>query len=229
MSKAKFKNWTFIEHKKLIIAILLTIALSFLITNIYIKSLSKNMTTYIGAAVKKKNTLLLKEAFSINQNDSSSIENLIKVIKNSKEEIVEVDFDMSASTHLLSSITGYINDNLTEYNYLGYRLDLPVGLLSKNPIFANLGPKIPVKVELSDVALGNVRTTVKSFGINSALVEVYVDIYIRATVLYTFEVLTVDSEYSSLIASKIIAGNVPSFWGGTINSKSDTINLPLTE
>ena len=133
------------------------------------------------------------------------------------------------SSSLLSSITDYINATLNEYNYLGYRIDLPVGLLSKNPIFANIGPKIPVKVELSDVALGNVRTTVKSFGLNNALVEVYLDIFIRTSVLYPFEVLEVDSEFSSLVSSKIIQGTVPNFWGSSINSKSDTIDLPLNE
>lgn len=229
MNKFKMKNWQFEEKRRLLISILLTCFLSFMITNIYIKSLSKNMTTYIGASVKKKNILLLKEAFTETSSTFKNVDDLILVTQNSKEEIIQVDFDMQMSSNLLSSITDYINATLNEYNYLGYRIDLPVGLLSKNPIFANIGPKIPVKVELSDVALGNVRTTVKPFGINNALVEVYLDIFIRTSVLYPFEVLEVDSEFSSLVSSKIIQGTVPNFWGGSINSKSDTIDLPLNE
>ncbi len=229
MNKFKMKNWQFEEKRRLLISILLTCFLSFMITNIYIKNLSKNMTTYIGASVKKKNILLLKEAFTETSSTFKNVDDLILVTQNSKEEIIQVDFDMQMSSNLLSSITNYINATLNEYNYLGYRIDLPVGLLSKNPIFANIGPKIPVKVELSDVALGNVRTTVKPFGINNALVEVYLDIFIRTSVLYPFEVLEVDSEFSSLVSSKIIQGTVPNFWGGSINSKSDTIDLPLNE
>lgn len=229
MNKFKMKNWQFEEKRRLLISILLTCFLSFMITNIYIKNLSKNMTTYIGASVKKKNILLLKEAFTETSSTFKNVDDLILVTQNSKEEIIQVDFDMQMSSNLLSSITDYINATLNEYNYLGYRIDLPVGLLSKNPIFANIGPKIPVKVELSDVALGNVRTTVKPFGINNALVEVYLDIFIRTSVLYPFEVLEVDSEFSSLVSSKIIQGTVPNFWGGSINSKSDTIDLPLNE
>lgn len=229
MNKFKMKNWQFEEKRRLLISILLTCFLSFMITNIYIENLSKNMTTYIGASVKKKNILLLKEAFAETSSTFKNVDDLILVTQNSKEEIIQVDFDMQMSSSLLSSITDYINATLNEYNYLGYRIDLPVGLLSKNPIFANIGPKIPVKVELSDVALGNVRTTVKPFGINNALVEVYLDIFIRTSVLYPFEVLEVDSEFSSLVSSKIIQGTVPNFWGGSINSKSDTIDLPLNE
>ncbi len=229
MNKFKMKNWQFEEKRRLLISILLTCFLSFMITNIYIKNLSKNMTTYIGASVKKKNILLLKEAFTETSSTFKNVDDLILVTQNSKEEIIQVDFDMQMSSNLLSSITDYINATLNEYNYLGYRIDLPVGLLSKNPIFANIGPKIPVKVELSDVALGNVRTTVKPFGLNNALVEVYLDIFIRTSVLYPFEVLEVDSEFSSLVSSKIIQGTVPNFWGGSINSKSDTIDLPLNE
>lgn len=229
MKRIKLKNGDATLKKKLVFSITLSITFAILIANMFIHNLSSELPTYISNRVKKENLLLLKEAFSNSQNSQIPIDELITVITNSKDEITEVNFDMKLSTALLSQITNYLNESLIEYDYLGYRVDVPIGFLTNNPIFTNVGPRIPVKVELSDVALGNVRTSVKSFGINNALVEVYLDIFIRATIIYPFASITADSEYSSLVASKIIAGTVPNFFGGTINSKSDTINLPLDQ
>ena len=229
MKRIKLKNWNVALKKKIMCVIIFSIFFAFLLSFIFIKNLSSNLTTYIAHSVKKQNILLLKESFAHVNEVDIDIDKLIKVLKNSKDEISEVDFDIKKSSQLLSEITGYLNENLNDYNFLGYRLDIPIGLLSKNPILTNVGPKIPVKVEVSDVALGNVRTNVKSFGINNALIEVYLDIFIRTSILYPFEVFEIDSEYSSLIASKIIAGSVPSLFGGTVNSKSDMINIPISE
>lgn len=227
MRKIKFKNWNEKTKRRLTMTIILTVLLSFFVTYVFIKNLSSNLTTYIAKSVKKQNTIFLKDAFIKSSGEGIDIDQLIKVVKNSKEEITEVDFDMQNCTLLLSSITANLNEQLMSYNTLGYRLDIPVGLLSKNPVLANIGPKVPIKVELQDVALGNVRTTVKPFGINSAMIEVYLDVFIRTTVLYPFETIESDSEFSSLIASKVISGTVPNFFGGLMNSQSGTINASL--
>ncbi len=207
--------------------IIMTVIVTAIISLSMIKNLSKGLSDYIVGRVKKENTTILKEAFGAAGNTDVEVDELIRVIKNSKEEITEVEFDMKKSSELLSEVIFYLNESLSEYNYLGYRIDVPVGMFFQNPLFVNLGPRIPIKVELQDVALGNVRTAVKSFGINSALIEVYLDISIRALVLYPFAVFDTEQDYSSLVASKIISGTVPSLFGGAINSKSDEINLPL--
>lgn len=227
MNKIRFKNRAAIYKKRMTFSILLSVLLAFLLTTIFVKNLSSNLLDYAAKSVKKENLIILKNAFSEGLDSSIDIDDLIQVTKNSKEEITEVSFDMKKSSKLLSNVTSYMNEYLSDYNYLGYRIDIPVGIFIKNPLFVQIGPKIPVKVELSDIALGNVRTAVKPFGINSALIEVYLDIFVRTTILYPFETMEADSEFSSLVTSKIISGTVPNFFGGTIDSKSDTINVPL--
>lgn len=229
MKKVKLKNWNAHIKQKIIATFIISVFLTLVMIISLTKNISSNLTDYIIKVVKRENTLILKDSFSQTEKNGVDIDRLIKVVKNSKEEITEVDFDMVSSAKLLTGITSYINEHITEYNYLGYRVDVPVGFLTNSPIFVNLGPKIPIKVELSDIALGNVKTVVKPFGINSALIEVYLDIYLKTSILYPFQTLEENTEYSSLVASKIISGTVPSFFGGSINSKSDTINLPLNE
>ncbi len=229
MRKIKLKNVDVSIRHKLVITILFSAFCVLSMSRFLIRSISTNLIEYTSAKVKKENTLLLKEAFAQVEYKNLEIDDLINVIKNSKDEILEVDFHIDECARVLSEVTKYINESVNDYNYIGYRVDIPVGFASKTPLLINLGPKIPIKVEISDVALGNVRTVAKSFGINNALVEVYIDIYIKTSIIYPSQIIEVNTEYSSLVSSKIISGAVPNFYNGTFNSKSDAFNLPLNE
>ena len=212
MRKIKLKNVDVSIRHKLVITILFSAFCVLSMSRFLIRSISTNLIEYTSAKVKKENTLLLKEAFAQVEYKNLEIDDLINVIKNSKDEILEVDFHIDECARVLSEVTKYINESVNDYNYIGYRVDIPVGFASKTPLLINLGPKIPIKVEISDVALGNVRTVAKSFGINNALVEVYIDIYIKTSIIYPSQIIEVNTEYSSLVSSKIISGAVPNFY-----------------
>lgn len=229
MKKIKLKNYRIKSRNKVILFVLLSLFLTFYIATFIINTVSSNIYEYTKAKVRKENLTIIKEAFYNTDYSKLDVDNLIDVIKNSKEEILEVNFHLDECSKILMDITEYINKYVENYNFKGYRLDIPLGYNSVSPLLINIGPKIPIKVELSDVALGNVRTNAKSFGINNALIEVYLDIYIKTTIIYPSEVIYDNTNFSSLVSSKIISGNVPSFYNGTFTSKSDMINLPLTE
>lgn len=229
MKKIKFKNSKIKSRNKVITFIILSLILTFYIASFIINSVSSNIYEYSKAKVKKENLSIIKEAFYNTNYSKLDVDKLIDVIKNSKEEILEVNFHLDECSKILMAITEYINKHVENLNFKGYRLDIPLGYKSASPLLINISPKIPIKVEISDVALGNVRTNAKSFGINNALIEVYLDIYIKTTIIYPSEIIYDNTEFSSLVSSKIISGNVPSFYNGTFTSKSDMINLPLTE
>lgn len=229
MKTIKFKNVEVKKRNKIIITLVISCFLVLFFSHRIGLAISSRMSSYLVQKVQKQNLLFLKEAFSYLLKDEVEMDTLLMVIKNSKDEIVEINFDIKASTVLLSNITGYINNNIEGLNYHGYRLDVPLGMISRNPLFMNLGPTLPVKIELSDVALGNVKTKVREFGINSALIEVYLEVTINTSIIYPFEILEEPATYEALVSTKVIQGIVPSFYNGVINSKSDTINLPMTE
>lgn len=227
MKTIKFRNIEVKKRNKIILTVIISCFMVFFVENKIEFMILTKMQNYLLQRVKKENVLYLKEAFSYLLRDDVDIDKLLSVVKNSKDEIVQINFDIKESTTILSNITGYINAKLENQNYLGYRLDVPLGIVSNNPMFMNLGPKLPIKVELSDVALGNVRTKVRDFGINNALIEVYLEVTINTSIIYPFEILEESSNFEALISSTVIQGVVPSFYNGTINSKSDTINLPI--
>lgn len=227
MKNIKFKNTNLFNKYKLLFSIFLTIMLVLFFSHKINMMISTNVQDYLVAKVKKENLLLLKDAFSYLIKDEVNLDNLMTVIKNSKEEIIQIDFNVKECTVILSNITSYINSNLEDYNHIGYRLDVPITLINNTPLFRNIGPKIPIKIELGDIALGNVKTVVRQFGINNALLEVYLEVTINTQTLFPLEITENSTTYESLISSKMIAGVVPNFYNGQINSKSDIISLPL--
>lgn len=228
MKTVKFKNLKLRFRNKVILSVCLTALLVYFMFNKISNYITFNMKDYIVGRVKKENLILLKEAFEANATADIEPERLIKVIKNSKEEIVEVEFQLTECQRLLSNITEYINVDLESENFTGYRLDIPLGYISNNPLLMNLGPKLPIKIEIADVALGNVSTKVESFGINSALVKVFLEIYLKTSILYPFETIEETSTFYSLLSSKIISGTVPDFYNGSITTKSEEIKLPIS-
>lgn len=229
MRAAKFKTAKNNNQIKIVFSILLSVILTHIICGYFVVFAATTMESYLISRVKRENKLLLKDAFSYLVREDVSIDSLLKVNKNSRDEIVDVAFDIKGATKILSLITGYINSNLESENFFGYRLDVPIGIVSGNPILMNLGPRFPIKVEIEDVAVGNVRTKIREFGINNALLEIYLEVSIDFQTIYPFATIEDKSSYEALIASSVIEGAVPDIFSGAINSKSEAINLPLNQ
>ena len=138
MRKIKLKNVDVSIRHKLVITILFSAFCVLSMCRFLIRSISTNLIEYTSAKVKKENTLLLKEAFAQVEYKNLEIDDLINVIKNSKDEILEVDFHIDECARVLSEVTKYINESVNDYNYIGYRVDITVGFSSKTPLLKNL-------------------------------------------------------------------------------------------
>ncbi|HEY4602193.1 MAG TPA: sporulation protein YunB [Cerasibacillus sp.] len=93
-------------------------------------------------------------------------------------------------------------------------VEIPIGQATGNAILANLGPKIPVNLEL----IGSVRTDIQEereeFGINNVFVTLYVlvEADVQIIVPFTTEVTTVKTRI--MIDKHLVMGQVPNFYGG---------------
>ena len=106
-------------------------------------------------------------------------------------------------------------------------LKLPFFIGNKNPLLVNLGPKIYIPLNFSGALLTNLKTKIKDYGLNNALVEIYVTIKINIDILYPYNKNKEEINYDVLIASSIINGRVPSFYGGVIDTKSKNVSIPI--
>ena len=227
MKKASFKGKK--VKNKITIIIAFTMIITFLLVSYISSKISDAIILVSDKMVETENDLTFKEAFAKKSDSGVDTDKLIEIIRNKNDEIVEVDFKVIECEKMLLTVIGEINKEAAKLTSDGYLLNIPLGYITKSPILVNLGPKIPVKIVTTDVVLGDVQTKITEFGINSAMLELYLNFEIKYNATLPLEKQTKVLKYRALVASKVINGKVPDFYNGTFNKKSDTFNLPINE
>lgn len=163
------------------------------------------------------------------------LEKLIVIKQNSKEEIISLDIDMQYANGIMKEIVTKIQNNiftisnqssniLKSYNGNSY-IVIPISLVSNGALLSNIGPKIPIKLTFYEQAFGNVDVELIEYGINNALLKVYLTITIEQKLLIPFKENKINKEYNLLLGAKVINGSVPSIYGGALNKSSSIIGL----
>ena len=156
--------------------------------------------------------------------------------KNNQDEILYVDFDLEQAYLVLDQVSNILTNSFDELNsgnvsvaYLDEELShelgsmvlsIPVGNSFQNMYFYNFGPKVPVRINFVGSVLTNLKTKVTDYGLNNALVELFVYIEFKTQIMSPFDIEEVTLKYDAVIASMMIEGEVPNFYGGTIERES---------
>ena len=172
----------------------------------------------------------------------------IVTIKNSLNDDVLSISVTSNSLSFLSKTTLIVSDNLRKLekgeiddisfinsdNYdvknlkNGVISEVPMGIITNNVLLSNLGPKIPVKINLIGNVVSSVETKVRNYGINSALIEIYANIEVTEEVIIPFQTERIKITNNIPVAIKIINGSVPDYYSdGKLNSSSNILSLPI--
>lgn len=91
-------------------------------------------------------------------------------------------------------------------------VEIPLGQATGNSILANLGPKIPVHFEIVGSIQSDVVHEVKEFGVNAALIEIYMPVEVHIRVVVPFSTETAEVSTRVFIDSRVIMGDVPEFY-----------------
>ena len=94
----------------------------------------------------------------------------------------------------------------------GIIFEIPSGVVFNNIILANIGPKVPVKLNLTGDILTNISTKVTDYGINNAVVEVIVNVEVYEQVILPFTTTRITINTDIPIAIKLIQGEIPSYY-----------------
>ena len=216
------------NKRKIIIIVILSILLTFFLTKKISKQITKSVVNAVYTLVEKENDIALKKAF-VSKKLFMANEDILKIIKNQNDEIIEASFDIQKSEEIMNNITKQMSDSIQNITDNGYILYIPVGSIFDEPILNNLGPRIPVKIDLTDIAMGSIRTEIREYGINNALVELYIDVEVKIAPVLLSKAKPKIKKYSFLASSKIISGSVPEYYGGKINKESSLFNLPVAK
>lgn len=118
----------------------------------------------------------------------------------------------------LGMLNNYDKDKLKK----GIICEVPITSVYNNTFLTNLAPKVPVKLKIIGNIDSNIRTEIKNYGINNALIEVYADISVQLHVILPFLSDEITVKNSVPLAIKMFNGNVPEFF----SNGNGYINVP---
>lgn len=245
MFKTK-RKWTFKIKISQVIA--LTFILIGIITFFFLHTFSKKTNdTLINIAsgeINKVTYKIITDKINNKILNKETLKNILNIHKNKNDEILYVDFNLDQAYKVLDSVSNIItnsfeglengdidvtfkDEDLT-HKVNGLVLNIPVGSSLNSMIFFNMGPKIPVKINFIGTVLTNLETKVTNYGLNNALVEVFVYIEFHNQVITPFEVKDMSFKYDAIIASEMIQGTVPNFYNGVLENQSNIYQKELS-
>lgn len=147
------------------------------------------------------------------------------------KEIISVDYKLNNVYQLLGDTINNLYNNLYElkinnqyYDYKTSTYNIPIGYLTDNVLFTNIGPKIKCKVELINKINVNFKTQIKNYGINNSLMELYLVIETQNKIINPLSDQEFKEEYEILIGSRMIIGKIPDYYNGVIESSSSIVS-----
>ena len=194
----KMKRKKTFENNKFLITLTICFSISVIIV-IYISIKIKPILLEIAKfEAEKIESTIVNEAINKIMDNNYDFGNLYNTIKNSNDEIQITDFNTMQVNKLLNLITMNIQTELKllengEYEDLGITsikwklnkelylkkgivIGVPIGAATDTPLLSEIGPKIPIKIHYLGDVNSNIYTKITEYGINSALVEVGVNI-----------------------------------------------------
>ncbi len=182
---------------------------------------AQKVMTYISTTIVEE----LNNEYHIESKD------LITYNTNS-ENLVTIDFDTKFLNNFLKIATEntlslikkvekgeydnkFFPESETYKNSTGIIYEIPVGLVTNNIILSNVGGKIPIKFESLGSVEGNIVSKTSSFGINNALVNIYLNLSINTQVIVPDSSKIQNTQIEVPIFMYIINGKVPSYYYGT--------------
>jgi sporulation protein YunB len=161
--------------------------------------------------------------------NKDTIDDILLLHKNNDDEILYVDYNMQNTYKLLNDVTQNIRMILNQHEYpnQGMIIKLPVFIASDYALISNLGPKITITINYIDSILTNIYSKITNYGMNNALVEAYIKVSITGQIITPVGNYEEVVDYDMLIASKVINGRVPLYYGGIINANSSILDIPI--
>lgn len=102
----------------------------------------------------------------------------------------------------------------------GIAYTIPLGQITNNAILGNIGPRIPIRFHAIGDVTSNVETKVEPFGINSAYVEVYIELEVNVQVIVPFASDMKVVKQTLPVAMGLVHGTVPNYYN------PDSVGIP---
>ena len=161
---------------------------------------------------------------------------LNKYIKNNNEEDL-LNYNTKNANIMTTTITKMLENDLAymvkgEFNKINLDLKnisedyytkindgvifyVSTGSATGNSLLANIGPKIPLKLSLVENVSTNLSTKITEYGINNAMIEVFINLKANITINMPFLSKRITVKNRIPIDIHLIQGSIPSYYLGT--------------
>ena len=199
--------------------------------------------------INKFSTIVVNKAISQVLEDKINTNEIFSTITDEKGNVQTVDFNPIIVNQILNVATTVVQNNLRmlEEGNLenvgiydinikkdklskirqGIIAEIPIGVIFKNSILSNIGPKIPIRMHYLGDVNSNIKTKITPYGINNALVEISIHLQMTAQIILPFITDKMNLECDIPIAIKMIQGNIPSYYGGGLLKDSSIYSIPF--
>ena len=226
----------------LIITLIIIFICTYFVIDFIGRVLGNDLIKYAEVEVERIAKYVVNYAVTTENIKELEFNDLFIVSKNSNEEIQTVDFDPVVVNNVLNAITETViahfkaieegkldvidlsNSFLinTDINKLkqGIVAEIPIGVVTGNALLSNLGPKLPVKLSIAGEIESQLETEVKYYGINNALITVYVNIKVSEQIYMPIATGKVVISQKIPIVIKLMQGVVPNAYFGNLDSST---------
>lgn len=247
--KVNHKTQKKIILSKIVVILSLVLVTTFFVIHLFNKKATPILLNYAELETTKLATVIINRAVSKQIASEIDLDELIIMHKNNNNEIQSVDFNPYIVNKVLNSVTNTIQLNLKwleegkvdmielpegvtmDYDdknlKKGIIYEIPIGTVTKNSFLSNLGPKIPVKLNLIGSVECGINTKLTHYGINNVYLEVVVNAKVAEQVVLPFTSKTISISTDIPVVMKIIEGKVPEYFSGGISENSSTFSIPI--
>lgn len=226
----------------IILIIILIFFFTYTLYSIYNKKITPKIIDVAEMKLQKFTKSFLSNNIGYDILNDEIIKDILVINKNNDGEILYVDYNLDQAYLVLDIVTkkldSLINDlengqveNLDDANIenskYGLIMKIPMFIASDYALMANMGPTIYLKINFTGSILTNIKSKITNYGMNNALVELYVTIKINEELMAPVVNKTLNIEYDVLIASQVINGRIPEYYGGLITGTSNILSIPI--
>lgn len=199
---------------------------------IFINLVSSKKINEYGLMIASKITKYIVNNAYVREKVNYYANDIYDIVKDDSNEIKNIIYDTGVVNDLINSITNRIYNmfNMLEYGDLskinireniltstangkdGIVLEIPSGIFFDNYLLSNLGPKIPIKISLTGEFESFVSTDVVEYGINNALVSIYINIRVSEQITMPFINKKVTIENKIPIFISLVNGTIPNYY-----------------
>lgn len=207
---------------KLLITFILLIIFTFIILVFLSNKVMPFYMNYSEAEMKRVVTTVINKSVTEEVTNQLEVDSLF-VLKKENDNTIIVDFDPVIVNRVMSKISDVVYNNLKliskkdKLTLEKYNLDesyfyIPSGIIFNTTMLNNVGPRIPINLEIISSVNPNLKTEVTEYGINNSLIEVYIHVIVDVKMILPMYSNTMQIVVVVPLAVKLIQGEVPKYY-----------------